>query len=141
MSKYKTISFILGTILFTIIFMFFVDWSKKSENTSYKQELVYEYDYFKSDCQEYFYQNKILDRKTMESLFKKGIEENIAFEKEIDLYDKDKIYEERFVDLVCGELEVFSKKESQQVIYDIFYPSKDDLVTKDCDIRGCTYSN
>lgn len=141
--RYKAILFILALIGFFNVYDYLLNsiTEDKEQDIKRRQGLVYDYDYFKSECKEYFYQNKILDEKNMKNLFEMEIEEDILFEKEIDIYDKDETYEERYVDLVCDNLEDFSKNESEEVIYDIYNPTKEDFVTKECDSRGCVYSN
>ncbi len=119
--KYKTISYLLGVILLVVVVSFISDWSNKAENTKYKQGLVDNYDSFYSDCVDYLNEKNIpkeQDAKTLDAILY-GVETRSQ---------------------TCKELNEFSKRESKQVIYDIFYPEKEHI-TKDCDGRGCVYSN
>lgn len=58
-----------------------------------------------------------------------------------DYFTENKSMTEDKVETTCKSLEKYSKGESKQVIYDIDNPSRDEQPSKDCDVRGCTYSN
>ena len=114
-NKYKNIPYVLGAVFFVLAFMHF-NRSNYAENTRYKQGLVDDYDSFYEKCNDLMYEKGI---------YKK------------DAKSVDEIIHNAGL---CETLNKYSKEESKEVIHDIFYPEKEHI-TKDCDGRGCVYSN
>jgi len=73
--------------------------------------------------------------------YNEKIVKNIAFEKQIKLHDRKETNNQRVLNMICKSLEVYSKDESKEIIYDLEHPSRDEQPSKDCNARGCTYSN
>ena len=138
-SNHSTIIFLLGTLVFVFVIYTVSDWQNRDANARYHQNLVEDYDAFYSDCKDYFSKNNLIDTAKASDFYREKIIEEIAFEKEIKLYDQEKTNDERFLGVVCEELQEFSRNETRQVIHDIDYPSREQKPQKECDGRGCVY--